>query len=93
MAETGRDGLAVLLFCWASIGFVDLLRQCKPMTALLIRLGLKPKAISENPLKRVQDLIEISRNCSDSILDPTTRFNGFEPIALGFNPRRMRGVV
>jgi hypothetical protein len=38
-------------------------------------LGLKPQAISENPLKRVHDLFSL------------TCFSRFEPIAWGFNPR------
>jgi hypothetical protein len=42
---------------------------------------VKPQAISKNPLKRVQELISL------------TCFSRFEPIAWGFNPRWMRGVV
>jgi hypothetical protein len=40
-------------------------------------LGLKPQAIRENPLKRVQELISL------------TCFSRFQPVDWGFNPRWM----
>jgi hypothetical protein len=46
------------------------------MDTLCIHLGLKPQAIGENPLKRVQDWIE-NGHFRGSILDLITRFNGF----------------
>jgi hypothetical protein len=56
----------------------------------LIHLGLKPQAIGSNPLKRVHESIKSMGALGyfrGSSLEPVTRFNGFERLAWGFNPR------
>jgi hypothetical protein len=39
--------------------YIDLLSECQSLTTPPIHLGLKPQAIGSNPLKRVQESIEV----------------------------------